>query len=46
MTSRSIAVFAGILVLTAFALALDALVTFAERRLLVWRPAQGETEPL
>jgi len=39
-------VFAGILVLTAFALALDALVTFAEKRLLVWRPAQGETEPL
>src|SRR6476619_710051 len=39
-------VFAGILVLTAFSLALDALVTLAERRLLVWRPAQGETEPL
>ena len=39
-------VFAGILVLTAFALALDALVTVAEKRLLVWRPAQGETEPL
>jgi NitT/TauT family transport system permease protein len=39
-------VFAGILVLTGFALALDGLVTFAERRLLVWRPAQSETEPL
>ncbi|HSN40853.1 MAG TPA: ABC transporter permease [Burkholderiales bacterium] len=39
-------VFAGILVLTAFALALDALVTFAEKRLLAWRPAQGETRPL
>lgn len=39
-------VFAGILVLTAFALALDGLVTFAEKRLLVWRPTQGETEPL
>ncbi len=39
-------VFAGILVLTAFALALDALVTFAEERLLAWRPAQGETRPL
>jgi NitT/TauT family transport system permease protein len=39
-------VFAGILVLTAFALALDALVSVAERRLLVWRPAQGETERL
>ena len=37
-------VFAGILVLTAFALALDAVVSVAERRLLVWRPAQGETE--
>jgi NitT/TauT family transport system permease protein len=35
-------VFAGILVLTAFALALDALVTVAERRLLVWRPSHGE----
>jgi NitT/TauT family transport system permease protein len=39
-------VFAGILVLTGFALALDGLVTFGEKRLLVWRPAQGETEPL
>jgi NitT/TauT family transport system permease protein len=36
-------VFAGILVLTAFALALDGLVTLAEKRLLVWRPTQGET---
>ncbi len=39
-------VFAGILVLTAFALALDAIVTLAEKRLLVWRPTQGETERL
>ena len=39
-------VFAGILVLTAFALALDTVVTAVENRLLVWRPAQGETEPL
>ena len=39
-------VFAGILVLTAFALALDTVVTLVENRLLVWRPAQGETEPL
>ena len=39
-------VFAGILVLTAFALALDAVVSVLESRLLVWRPAQGETEPL
>jgi NitT/TauT family transport system permease protein len=39
-------VFAGILVLTAFALALDGFVSVAEKRLLVWRPTQGETEPL
>ena len=39
-------VFAGILVLTAFALVLDGLVSVAEKRLLVWRPAAGETEPL
>ena len=39
-------VFAGILVLTAFALALDTLVSIAEKRLLVWRPSQGETEPM
>jgi NitT/TauT family transport system permease protein len=39
-------VFAGILVLTAFALALDALVSLVENKLLVWRPTQGETEPL
>jgi len=39
-------VFAGILVLTAFALILDFAVTHAERRLLVWRPTQGETEQL
>ena len=39
-------VFAGILVLTAFALVLDFLVGWAERRLLVWRPTQSETEQL
>jgi NitT/TauT family transport system permease protein len=39
-------VFAGILVLTIFALVLDLIVTLAERRLLVWRPMQAETEPL
>jgi NitT/TauT family transport system permease protein len=39
-------VFAGILVLTAFALVLDVAVTKAERRLLVWRPTQSETEQL
>jgi len=39
-------VFAGILVLTAFALVLDFAVTRVERRLLVWRPTQSETEQL
>jgi NitT/TauT family transport system permease protein len=39
-------VFAGILVLTAFALLLDWAVTLAERRLLVWQPRSGETEKL
>jgi NitT/TauT family transport system permease protein len=39
-------VFAGILVLTAFALMLDWAVTIAERRLLVWQPRSGETEKL
>ncbi len=39
-------VFAGILVLTAFALVLDFAETRVERRLLVWRPTQGETEKL
>src|ERR1700751_2673402 len=39
-------VFAGILVLTAFALVLDFAVGEAEKRLLVWRPTQSETEQL
>jgi len=39
-------VFAGILVLTVFALALDALVTSFERRLMVWQPRSGETEKI
>jgi NitT/TauT family transport system permease protein len=39
-------VFAGMVVLTVFALALDVIVTIAERRLLVWRPTQSETEQL
>jgi NitT/TauT family transport system permease protein len=39
-------VFAGILVLTAFALVLDFAVGRAEKRLLVWRPGQSETEQL
>src|SRR5256886_10961686 len=37
------AVFAGIVVLTVFALLLDWLVTLAERRLLVWQPRRRET---
>ncbi len=40
------AVFAGIAVLTAFALLLDWAVTLAERRLLVWQPRAGETEKI
>ncbi len=39
-------VFAGILVLTGFALVLDWVVTLAENRLLMWRPSHGETETL
>jgi NitT/TauT family transport system permease protein len=35
-------VFAGILVLTAFALSLDALVSAIENRLLAWRPGTGD----
>jgi NitT/TauT family transport system permease protein len=39
-------VFAGILVLTAFALILDALVGIAERRFMKWQPKTGDTEKL
>ncbi len=39
-------VMAGILVLTAFALALDALVGVAEKRLMKWQPKACETEKL
>jgi NitT/TauT family transport system permease protein len=39
-------VMAGILVLTAFALALDAAVGRIERRLMTWQPKAGETEKL
>src|SRR5438552_699396 len=39
-------VFAGIVVLTAFALVLDGLVGSIERRLMKWQPRQGETEKL
>jgi len=37
-------VFAGIVVLTAFALVLDALVGVVEKRLMKWQPRSGETE--
>ncbi|MFZ2737123.1 MAG: ABC transporter permease [Burkholderiaceae bacterium] len=39
-------VFAGIVVLTAFALALDGLVGKFERRFMTWQPRTGETEKL
>ena len=39
-------VMAGILVLTAFALVLDAAVGRVERRLMKWQPRSGETEKL
>ncbi|MFI4928877.1 MAG: ABC transporter permease [Burkholderiales bacterium] len=39
-------VMAGILVLTAFALALDAGVSFVERRLMKWQPRAAQTERL
>ena len=39
-------VVAGIAVLTAFALALDGIVSLVERRLMVWQPRSGETERL
>jgi NitT/TauT family transport system permease protein len=39
-------VFAGIIVLTLFALVLDALVGLVERRLMKWQPRTGETEKM
>jgi NitT/TauT family transport system permease protein len=39
-------VFAGILVLTAFALVLDGVVGLIERRLMTWQPKAGETEKI
>ncbi len=39
-------VFAGIVVLTAFALVLDGIVGRVERRLMKWQPRTGETEKL
>jgi NitT/TauT family transport system permease protein len=39
-------VFAGIIVLTAFALVLDGVVGLIERRLMTWQPQAGETEKI
>ncbi|WP_144637912.1 ABC transporter permease [Bordetella genomosp. 13] len=39
-------VFAGIIVLTAFALVLDYIVSVGEKRLMKWQPRSGETEKL
>lgn len=39
-------VFAGILVLTAFALVLDSVVGMIEKRLMKWQPKSGETEKI
>src|SRR5262245_29154938 len=39
----STGVFAGMIVLAAFVICIDFLVTLAERRLLVWRPVAAET---
>jgi NitT/TauT family transport system permease protein len=39
-------VFAGIVVLTVFALVLDGLVGVIEKRLMKWQPRQGETEKI
>ena len=39
-------VFAGILVLTAFALVLDTVVGMIEKRLMKWQPKAGETEKM
>jgi NitT/TauT family transport system permease protein len=38
-------VFAGMFVLAAFVVAIDAIVTVVEQRLLVWRPAATEMRP-
>jgi NitT/TauT family transport system permease protein len=39
-------VFAGVLVLTVFALVLDWVVSIMERRLMAWQPRSGETEKI
>ena len=38
-------VFAGMFVLAAFVIVIDAVVTLIEKRLLVWRPAIGDAKP-
>ena len=38
-------VFAGMFVLAAFVIVIDTLVTMVEKRLLVWRPAVGDSRP-
>ena len=38
-------VFAGMFVLAAFVILIDTIVTLVERRLLVWRPAVGDSRP-
>lgn len=38
-------VFAGMFVLAVFVIAIDVLVTLAEKRLLVWRPVVGDARP-
>jgi NitT/TauT family transport system permease protein len=38
-------VFAGMVVLAAFVLVIDGLVSVVEKRLLIWRPAAAETRP-
>jgi NitT/TauT family transport system permease protein len=40
------AVFAGIALLTAFALVLDGMVGLVEKRLMVWQPRSAEAEPV
>jgi sulfonate transport system permease protein len=40
------AVFAGIALLTAFALVLDGMVGLVEKRLMVWQPRSAEAEPI
>jgi len=38
-------VFAGMFVLAAFVIVIDTIVSFVEKRLLVWRPATADTRP-